>query len=81
MTRLLTASKSPRAAAAHERRDQIRWDIEPFDSIRKGIKEMQARLTILDNKFEQTQSAYNAEHEQVTGFLQIPCVLLSVLHR
>lgn len=52
------------AAAAQQKRDEVRWDIEPLESIRRGIKEMTARLLILDNSHENTLSKFNAEHEQ-----------------
>lgn len=52
-------------AAAQQKRDEARWDIEPLESIRRGCKEMQARLTLLENSHEQVLVKYNVEHEQV----------------
>ncbi len=52
------------AAAAQEKIDKARWEDEPLNAIRKGIKEMQARLILIAHKHEQTNEALDAEKKQ-----------------
>ena len=64
-----TCTHTASAAAAQEKLDKLRWETEPLDAIRKGIKEMQARLTILEHTYEQTQAAHQAELDKVCTFV------------